>query len=132
MGESTQPADRNFALERMASDLRSVLALAHGQSVVLIGHSIGGLIFPGRSGARHACDAPLGCNACLAAGEYSRVDHRGTTGHNNTSERQPINAAHDSARGIEGGRPLRSLRLARANDAYDEAVALFASTALKR
>ena len=44
LGESIQPADRNFALERMASDLRSVLALAHGKPVVLVGQSIGGMI----------------------------------------------------------------------------------------
>jgi pimeloyl-ACP methyl ester carboxylesterase len=44
LGESAQPADRNFALERMASDLHTVLSLANSESVVLVGHSIGGMI----------------------------------------------------------------------------------------
>jgi len=44
LGESAPPQDRNFALERMASDLHSVLSLAGGKRVVLIGHSIGGMI----------------------------------------------------------------------------------------
>lgn len=44
LGESTQPGNRNYALERMASDLHSVLSLANGKPVVLVGHSIGGMI----------------------------------------------------------------------------------------
>ena len=44
LGFSTQPANRDFALEKMASDLHSVLSLADGKRVVLIGHSIGGMI----------------------------------------------------------------------------------------
>ncbi len=44
LGESTQPNDRNYSLERMASDLHAVLALANGKPVVLVGHSIGGMI----------------------------------------------------------------------------------------
>ncbi len=44
LGESAQPENRNFALEKMASDLRSVLPFANGKPVVLVGHSIGGMI----------------------------------------------------------------------------------------
>ena len=44
LGESTEPNDGNFALEKMASDLHSVLPLAQGKPVVLVGHSIGGMI----------------------------------------------------------------------------------------
>jgi pimeloyl-ACP methyl ester carboxylesterase len=44
LGGSSQPSDRNFALEKMASDLHSVVSLANGKPVVLIGHSIGGMI----------------------------------------------------------------------------------------
>lgn len=44
LGESSQPEDRNLSLERMASDLYSVLGLAQGKRVVLVGHSIGGMI----------------------------------------------------------------------------------------
>jgi pimeloyl-ACP methyl ester carboxylesterase len=44
LGESAQPRDRNFALERMASDLHTVLSLADSKPVVLVGHSIGGMI----------------------------------------------------------------------------------------
>jgi pimeloyl-ACP methyl ester carboxylesterase len=44
LGESTQRRDRNFALEQMASDLRTLLSLANGRRVVLVGHSIGGMI----------------------------------------------------------------------------------------
>ncbi len=57
LGQSTQPENRNFALEKMASDLDSVLSLANGKPVVLVGHSIGGMInltfcrlFPDRLG----------------------------------------------------------------------------------
>jgi pimeloyl-ACP methyl ester carboxylesterase len=44
LGLSGQPRDRDYALEKMASDLRAVLQLAEGGRVVLVGHSIGGMI----------------------------------------------------------------------------------------
>jgi pimeloyl-ACP methyl ester carboxylesterase len=44
LGESNEPNDRNFALEKMASDLHAVMGLANGKPVVLVGHSIGGMI----------------------------------------------------------------------------------------
>jgi hypothetical protein len=44
LGKSAQACDRNFVLERMASDLHAVLSLAGGRPVVLVGHSIGGMI----------------------------------------------------------------------------------------
>ncbi len=44
LGESQQPRDRDYALEKMAVDLHSVVALANGKPVVLVGHSIGGMI----------------------------------------------------------------------------------------
>ena len=44
LGESNQPEDRNFALERMAAHLHSVLSVVNGKPVVLVGHSIGGMI----------------------------------------------------------------------------------------
>lgn len=57
LGKSSQPEDRDYALEKMASDLESVLTLANGKPVVLVGHSIGGMInltfcrmFPARLG----------------------------------------------------------------------------------
>jgi hypothetical protein len=36
LGESTQPKDRNFALDKMASDLHAVMGLAGGKPVVLV------------------------------------------------------------------------------------------------
>ena len=54
---ATQPENLNFALEKMASDLESVLSLADGKPVVLVGHSTRGMInltfcrmFPDRLG----------------------------------------------------------------------------------
>ena len=44
LGESQQPLDRDYALEKMAVDLHAVVALASGKPVILIGHSIGGMI----------------------------------------------------------------------------------------
>jgi pimeloyl-ACP methyl ester carboxylesterase len=44
LGLSAQPNDRDFALEKMAADLRTVLQLADGKRVVLVGHSIGGMV----------------------------------------------------------------------------------------
>jgi pimeloyl-ACP methyl ester carboxylesterase len=44
LGLSAQPKDRDFALEKMAADLHNVLQLADGKRVVLVGHSIGGMI----------------------------------------------------------------------------------------
>ena len=44
LGESPQPQDRDFALERMAAELHAVLSVTHGKPVVLVGHSIGGMI----------------------------------------------------------------------------------------
>ena len=43
LGFSDQPNDRDFSLDRMAADLGAVLKLA-GKPVVLVGHSIGGMI----------------------------------------------------------------------------------------
>jgi pimeloyl-ACP methyl ester carboxylesterase len=57
LGQSTQPSDGDFPLQKMAEDLDSVLSLADGKPVVLVGHSIGGMInltfcrtFPDRLG----------------------------------------------------------------------------------
>lgn len=45
LGQSTQPANGDFSLEKMAGDLESVLKVAAPTgSVVLVGHSIGGMI----------------------------------------------------------------------------------------
>jgi len=44
LGESTEPQDRDFSLDRLAQDLRSVIATANGKPVILVGHSIGGMI----------------------------------------------------------------------------------------
>jgi pimeloyl-ACP methyl ester carboxylesterase len=44
LGESTQPNHRDYSLEKMASDLDSVVGLAQGQPTVIVGHSIGGMI----------------------------------------------------------------------------------------
>lgn len=44
LGASKQPTNRDFSLEKMATDLESVLALAGGGPAVLVGHSIGGMI----------------------------------------------------------------------------------------
>jgi len=43
LGNSEQPPDRNYSLERMAEDLHAVVVAAPGP-VVLAGHSIGGMI----------------------------------------------------------------------------------------
>ncbi len=44
LGQSSQPDNRDYSLDKMASDLESVLSLADGKPVVLVGHSIGGMI----------------------------------------------------------------------------------------
>jgi pimeloyl-ACP methyl ester carboxylesterase len=44
LGDSSQPPDRDYALETMARDLDVVLGLANGKPVLLVGHSIGGMI----------------------------------------------------------------------------------------
>ena len=44
LGKSTSSDDRNFRLEKMAADLRAVLDEVGGAPVVLLGHSIGGMI----------------------------------------------------------------------------------------
>jgi pimeloyl-ACP methyl ester carboxylesterase len=44
LGRSSQPSDGKYSLERMAQDLRAVLArTGEGHPVVLVGHSIGGM-----------------------------------------------------------------------------------------
>ena len=44
VGRSTLPPRRDFALETMARDLEAVLDLAGTQPVMLVGHSIGGMV----------------------------------------------------------------------------------------
>ena len=57
LGLSSQPDDRDFSLDRMAQCLQAVVATAKGKPVILVGHSIGGMInltfarlFPGMLG----------------------------------------------------------------------------------
>jgi pimeloyl-ACP methyl ester carboxylesterase len=59
LGGSGEPPDREYALERMAGDLDAVVEAAGDEPVVLVGHSIGGMIiqtycrlFPHRLGPR--------------------------------------------------------------------------------
>ncbi len=44
LGRSGRPRDNDWSLERLASDLEAVLALAGDRPAVLVGHSIGGMI----------------------------------------------------------------------------------------
>jgi pimeloyl-ACP methyl ester carboxylesterase len=44
LGESTPPADGDWSMERVAGDLNAVIAEAGDQPVVLLGHSLGGMI----------------------------------------------------------------------------------------
>jgi pimeloyl-ACP methyl ester carboxylesterase len=44
LGSTEQPADRDYSLDAMARDLHQVLTVADGRPVVLVGHSIGGMI----------------------------------------------------------------------------------------
>ncbi|AXC16305.1 putative hydrolase (plasmid) [Acidisarcina polymorpha] len=44
LGRTAPWADQNVTLERMATDLHQVLTLSNGKPVILIGHSIGGMI----------------------------------------------------------------------------------------
>jgi pimeloyl-ACP methyl ester carboxylesterase len=43
LGQSSQPHDRDFSIERFANDLRAVLELAGNHKAFLAGHSIGGM-----------------------------------------------------------------------------------------
>jgi pimeloyl-ACP methyl ester carboxylesterase len=44
LGRSSQPANRDYSLEKMARDLDAVVALASKRPATLVGHSIGGMI----------------------------------------------------------------------------------------
>ena len=44
LGKSKKPKNRNYSLEKYASDLEAVLTVAGGQPVVLIGHSMGAMM----------------------------------------------------------------------------------------
>ena len=44
LGRSTQPADGRYSVERLAEDLRSVIAHTGDRPVTLVGHSIGGFM----------------------------------------------------------------------------------------
>jgi pimeloyl-ACP methyl ester carboxylesterase len=44
LGKSSQPADRRYSVERLAEDLRTVIAHTGDQPVTLVGHSIGGFM----------------------------------------------------------------------------------------
>jgi pimeloyl-ACP methyl ester carboxylesterase len=61
LGGSTRPKNRDFSLEKFANDLNAILDLVGAHSVILVGHSIGGMIaltfsrlFPGALGSRVA------------------------------------------------------------------------------
>lgn len=43
LGQSTQPANRDFSIEKLAGDLKAVVECAGGKPAVLMGHSIGGM-----------------------------------------------------------------------------------------
>jgi pimeloyl-ACP methyl ester carboxylesterase len=44
LGRSSQPADRRYTVERLAEDLRTVIAQTGDAPVTLVGHSIGGMM----------------------------------------------------------------------------------------
>jgi pimeloyl-ACP methyl ester carboxylesterase len=44
LGKSRGPADHNYDIEKMADDLQAVVALAGEQPIILLGHSVGGMI----------------------------------------------------------------------------------------
>lgn len=44
LGNSKQPSNRDFSLEKLARDLRVVIEASSTGSVILVGHSIGGMI----------------------------------------------------------------------------------------
>jgi pimeloyl-ACP methyl ester carboxylesterase len=44
LGRSTQPTNRDYSMENLARDLKSVLGLAGDRPAILLGHSIGGMI----------------------------------------------------------------------------------------
>jgi pimeloyl-ACP methyl ester carboxylesterase len=44
LGNSTQPANRDFSLEKMARDLEAVIEASGPGPVILLGHSIGGMV----------------------------------------------------------------------------------------
>jgi pimeloyl-ACP methyl ester carboxylesterase len=44
LGKSSQPADRRYSVARLAEDLRSVIAETGDRPVILVGHSIGGMM----------------------------------------------------------------------------------------
>lgn len=44
LGMSTMPRDGTWSMEKLASDLEAVLAVAGGRPAVLLGHSLGGMI----------------------------------------------------------------------------------------
>lgn len=44
LGGSTQPDNGDYSMEKLASDLQAVLAIAGDRPAILVGHSIGGMI----------------------------------------------------------------------------------------
>jgi pimeloyl-ACP methyl ester carboxylesterase len=44
LGRSTRPRNRDYSVEKFASDLKTVLELAGNKPAILLGHSIGGMI----------------------------------------------------------------------------------------
>jgi pimeloyl-ACP methyl ester carboxylesterase len=90
LGKSKGPDDKDWSLEKLARDLDAVVALAGAGPVVLLGHSIGGMIVLTYCRLFHASLAPRVRGVVIAHSTYTNPARTTSTPRLHTALQKPL------------------------------------------